>query len=76
MLKVNSLAKISGSVRLPKKVLEELLKTSLEFTEVIERVEVLLDEKTVNRLKRGEREYKSGKYIAATKTEVDKVLVD
>ncbi len=67
---------MSGSVRLPKKVVEELLKTSLEFTEVIERMEVLLDEKTVNRLKRGEREYKSGKYITATKTEVDKVLVD
>jgi len=70
------LAKMSGSVRLPKKVLEELLKTSLEFTEVIERMEVLLDEKTVNRLKRGEREYKSGKYITASKTEVDKVLAD
>ncbi len=70
------MTKISGSVRLPKKVLEELLKTSLEFTEVIERMEVLLDEKTVTRLKRGEREYKSGKYITATKTEVDKVLVD
>ena len=70
------MAKTSGSVRLPKKVLEELLKTSLEFTEVIERMEVLLDDKTVNRLKRGEREYKSGKYITAAKTEVDKVLVD
>jgi len=67
---------MSDSVRLPKKVLEELLKTSLEFTEVIERMEVLLDEKTVNRLKRGEREYKSGKYVTATKTEVNKVLVD
>jgi len=65
---------MSGSVRLPKKVIEELLKTSLEFTEVIERMEVLLDDKTVNRLRRGEREYKSGKYITATKTEVDKVL--
>jgi len=70
------LAKISGSVRLPKKVLEELLKTSLEFTEVIERMEVLLDKKTVNRLKRGEREYKSGKYLTVTKTQVDKVLAD
>ena len=67
---------MSGSVRLPKKVIEELLKTSLEFTEVIERMEVLLDDKTVKRLKRGEREYKSGKYITTTKTEVDKVLVD
>ena len=65
---------MSSSVRLPKKVIEELLKTSLEFTEVIERMEVLLDDKTVNRLRRGEREYKSGKYITATKTEVDKVL--
>ena len=70
------MAKISGSVRLPKKVLEELLKTSLEFTEVIERMEVLLDKKTVNRLKRGEREYKSGKYLTVTKTQVDKVLAD
>ena len=68
------MAKMSGSVRLPKKVVEELLKTSLEFTEVIERMEVLLDEKTVKRLKKGEREYKSEKYITATKTEVDKVL--
>jgi len=67
---------MSGSVRLPKKVIEELLKTSLEFTEVIERMEVLLDDKTVKRLRRGEREYKSGKYISATKTEVDKVFVD
>lgn len=70
------MAKMSGSVRLPKKVLEELLKRSLEFTEVIERMEVLLDERTVKRLKRGEREYKSGRYIAATTTEVDKVLAD
>ncbi len=70
------MVKTSGSVRLPKKVVEELLKTSLEFTEVIERMEVLLDDKTVKRLKRGEREYKSGKYITATKTEVDKVLAD
>ncbi len=67
---------MSGSVRLPRKVIEELLKTSIEFTEVIERMEVLLDDKTVKRLRRGEREYKSGKYITATKTEVDKVLVD
>ncbi len=67
---------MSGSVRLPKKVIEELLKTSLEFTEVIERMEVLLDDKTMKRLRRGEREYKSGKYITATKTEADKVLVD
>ena len=70
------MAKSSGSVRLPKKVIEELLKTSLEFTEVIERMEVLLDKETVKRLKRGEREYRSGKYITVTKAEVDKVLAD
>lgn len=70
------MAKTSGSVRLPKEVVEELLKTSLKFTEVIERMEILLDEKTVNRLKRGEREYKSGKYVTTTKSEVDKVLAD
>ena len=74
MLEVNKLAKVSGFVRLPKEMVRELLKTSLEFTEVVERMEVLLDKKTVYRLKRGEREYKSGKYITATKAEVDKVL--
>jgi hypothetical protein len=70
------MAKTSDSVRLPKKVVEELLKRSLDLTEVIETMEVLLDKETVKRLKRGEREYRSGKYITATRTQVDKVLAD
>jgi hypothetical protein len=74
MFEANRLAKVSGFVRLPKEMVQELLKTSLEFTEVVERMEVLLDKKTVYRLKRGEKEYKTGKYVTATKTEVDKVL--
>ena len=70
------MAKTSDSVRLPKKMLEELFKTSSEFTEVIERMEVLLDKETVERLKRGQKEYRAGKYTIATKTQVDKVLAD
>jgi len=65
-----------GSVKLPKKIVEELLKTSLDFTEVIERIEVLLDKETLKRLKRGWREYKTGKYVTTTKYEIDKVLAD
>ncbi|MGH9922464.1 MAG: hypothetical protein ACRD38_06910 [Nitrososphaerales archaeon] len=70
------MAKTSDSVRLPKKMLEELFKTSSEFTEVIERMEVLLDKETIERLKRGQKEYRAGKYTTATKTQVDKVLAD
>ncbi|GEM_PF-1588900 len=74
MFEAIRLARVSGFVRLPKEIVQELLKTSLEFTEVVERMEVLLDKKTVHRLKRGRKAYKTGKYVTASENEVDKVL--
>jgi len=52
-----------------------LFEASLRFHEVVETLEVQLDRETIHRLKRGETEYKQGRYkIARTRQEVEKVL--
>jgi len=42
------------TIRLPNGVVEEMYRTSMRFAEVLETLEVLLDKKTMMRLKLGE----------------------
>lgn len=64
-----------AAVQLPKDLVEDLIDASLRFQEVIEALEVQLDKKTVERLKRGEKEYRQGRYsTAASRDEIEKVL--
>ncbi len=62
-----AMAKAGGvaTVRLPMKMVEELYDTSVKFAGLLETLEVLMDKQTMKRLKTGEREYASKKYVVA-----------
>ncbi|MDE1766847.1 MAG: hypothetical protein KGI27_11340 [Thaumarchaeota archaeon] len=69
------MTKKTTAVQLPKDLVEDLIEASLRFQEVVETLEVQLDKKTVERLKRGEKEYRQGRYnTAANRDEIEKVL--
>jgi hypothetical protein len=53
------------TVRLPKDVVEEMYRASVRFAELLETLEVLLDKKTMRRIKLGERQYKRTQYVVA-----------
>jgi hypothetical protein len=52
-------------IRLPKDVVEEIYQASAKFAELFETLEVLLDKKTMRRLKRNERQYHRKQYVVA-----------
>jgi hypothetical protein len=63
------------TIRLPKDVVEEMYRTSVRFPELLETLEVLLDKKTMRRIKLGENQYKRMQYVAAKgPREIRKVL--
>lgn len=47
----------AATVRLPRKVLEELYDASVRFASVVETLEVLMDEQTMRQVRAGEKEY-------------------
>lgn len=53
------------TIRLPKGVVEEMYRTSIRFAEVLETLEVLLDKKTMRRIKLGEQQFRRKQYITA-----------
>jgi len=55
----------AATVRLPRKVVEELYDASLRVAGVVETLEVLMDKRTMRRIKMGEREYSMRKYVFA-----------
>ncbi len=55
----------AATVRLPRKVLEELYDVSVRFAGVMECLEVLLDKQTMRRIKTGEREFSRRQYVVA-----------
>ena len=55
----------SASVRLPRKVIEELYDASVRFASVLETLEVLMDKQTMRRIKTGEKEYSRRQYVVA-----------
>ena len=58
-------AMAAATVRLPRKVVEELYDVSLRVAGVVETLEVLMDKRTMRRIKMGEREYSMRKYVFA-----------
>jgi len=58
-------AMAAATVRLPRKVVEELYDVSLRVAGVVETLEVLMDRRTMRRIKMGEREYSMRKYVFA-----------
>ncbi len=55
----------TASVRLPRKVIEELYDASIRFASVLETLEVLMDKQTMRRIKTGEKEYSGRQYVVA-----------
>jgi uncharacterized protein YhaN len=65
------------TIKLPKHVVEEIYRTSVRFAEVLETVEVLVDKKTMRRIKLGEQQYRRKQYVAARGAqEIRRVLSD
>ncbi len=56
---------VASTVRLPKKVIEELYDASVRFVSVLETLEVLMDKQTMRRIKTGEKEYSRRQYVVA-----------
>lgn len=55
----------AATVRLPRKVLEELYDASVRFASVVQTLEVLMDKQTMRRIKAGEKEYSKRQYVVA-----------
>lgn len=53
------------AVRVPRPVIEEIYRASLRFAEVLDTLEVLLDKKTMHRIKLGEEQYRKRQYVVA-----------
>jgi len=53
------------AVRVPRPVIEEIYRGSLRFAEVLDTLEVLLDKKTMHRIKLGEEQYRKRQYVVA-----------
>ena len=59
----------SQTVRLPKSVVAGLYEASVRFEQIIETMEVLLDKKTIQRTKLGEKQYHKKAYVLSRDAE-------
>lgn len=63
------------TVRLPRAVVEEIYQASVRFAELLETLEVILDKKTMRRIKLGEKQYRRKQYVISKGTrKIRKVL--
>ena len=66
----------SQTVRLPKSVVAGLYAASVRFEQIVETMEVILDKKTMQRIKLGEKQYRKKAYVLARDAEeIRKVLM-
>ncbi len=56
---------LAATVRLPRKMVEELYDTSVRVASLLETLEVLMDRQTMRRLKAGEKDYSKHRYAVA-----------
>jgi uncharacterized protein YhaN len=59
----------SQTVKVPRSVVARLYEASVRFEQIIETMEVLLDKKTMQRIKLGERQYRKKAYVVARDAE-------
>ena len=65
----------SQTIRLPRSVVAGLYEGYVRFEQIIETMEVLLDKKTMRRIKLGENQYRKKDYVLARDAEeIRKVL--
>ncbi len=69
------MARKRASVQLSKELVIDLYEAALRFRELVETLEIQLDSDTIRRIKRGEKEYRQGKFkIASDRGEIDRIL--
>jgi len=56
---------VPDTVKMPRKLVEELYDASIRFTSVIETLEVVMDKKTMRRIKTSQTQYSKGQYVSA-----------
>ncbi len=56
---------LAATVRLPRKMVEELYDASVRVASLVETLEVLMDLKMMRRIKAGERDYSKRRYVVA-----------
>ncbi|WRQ72937.1 MAG: hypothetical protein BME93_06755 [Methanosarcinales archaeon Met12] len=64
----------TGTIQIPMKIVEEIYDTHEKIDQILETLEVLMDEETLKRLKKGEEELKTGDYVDARPEEIEKLL--
>lgn len=62
------------TIQIPRKIVEEIYDTHERIDQILETLEVLMDEETLKRLKKGEEELKTGDYIDAEPEELEELL--
>jgi hypothetical protein len=63
------------TIKLPKDVVEEMYRVSSRFAELLETLEILLDKKTLRRIRLEEAQYRRKQYVVAKgPREIRKVL--
>ena len=64
----------TDTIQIPKKMLEEIYDAHEKIDQILETLEVLLDEATLKRLKKGEEELKSGDYVDSEPEKIEALL--
>ncbi|MBA7515270.1 hypothetical protein ES705_07309 [subsurface metagenome] len=64
----------TDTIQIPRKIVEEIYDTHEKIDQILETLEVLMDEATLKRLKKGEEELKTGDYVDAKPEEIAELL--
>jgi len=64
----------TDTIQISRKIIEEIYDTHEKINQILETLEVLMDEETLKRLKKGEEELKTGDYIDAKPEEIAELL--
>ena len=64
----------TDTVQIPKKMLEDIYDAHEKIDQILETLEVLMDEATLKRLKKGEEELEKGDYVDAKPEEIEVLL--
>lgn len=64
----------TDTIQIPRKIVEEIYDTHERIGQILETLEVLMDEETLKRLKKGEEELKTGDYVDARREEIAELL--
>jgi hypothetical protein len=64
----------TDTIQIPRKIVEEIYDTHEKINRILETLEVLMDEETLKRLKKGEKELKAGDYVDAEPEKIEVLL--